>query len=78
MGCAVACHTITVTNYRFMWCSVVINVNLFWRSIVCYGGKFYFEDFLNSHFELFEENCMKIVSIGKIYLMDYELSRFLK
>jgi hypothetical protein len=23
---AIACLTITVTNYRFMWCSVVINM----------------------------------------------------
>jgi hypothetical protein len=23
---AIACHAITVTNYRFTWCNVVINV----------------------------------------------------
>jgi hypothetical protein len=38
-------------------CSVVINVifNTCFGSIVCYIGEFYFEDFLNYHFELFGE-----------------------
>jgi hypothetical protein len=43
---AVACHAITVTNYCFTWCSVVINVirNICFGSIICYIGKFYYED----------------------------------
>jgi hypothetical protein len=54
----VACHAITVTNYRFRWCSAVINVicNTCFGSVICYTSKFYFEDFLNFHFESFGEN----------------------
>jgi hypothetical protein len=60
---AVACHAITVTNYCFTWCSVVIKaiLNTCFGSIICYIGKFYFENLLNCHFALFEENDMKIL-----------------
>jgi hypothetical protein len=48
-------------------------------SIICYIGKFCFEDFLlNCHFELFGENCMKIITAGQIFLLSYELLRFSK
>jgi hypothetical protein len=45
---AVACHAITVTNYRFTWCSVLINVvfNACFGSTICHMGKFYFNDIL--------------------------------
>jgi hypothetical protein len=59
------CHTITVTNYHFMWCSAVTNVifNTGFGSVIFYIGKFYFKDFfLNCNFELFGENCMKIIT----------------
>jgi hypothetical protein len=45
----VACHAITLTNYRFKWCSVVINVifqYLFREySLLHRYRKFYFKDF---------------------------------
>jgi hypothetical protein len=72
-------HVITVTNYHFTWCSVVMNVifNTCVGSIICYIGKFYFEDFFfNCNFKLFGENCMKIITTGQICLSNYELSRF--
>jgi hypothetical protein len=71
---------IAVTNYRFTWCSVVIKVicNTCFGSIICYVGKFYFEDILlNCHLELFGENYMEIITTGQIFF-NYELSRFLK
>jgi hypothetical protein len=42
-------------------------------SIICYVGKFYFQDFMNCHFKLFGENCMKIITTGQIFfwIMDY-------
>jgi hypothetical protein len=46
--------------------------------IICYIGKFYFEDFLNCHFELFGEKCVKIISTGQIFLSNCELLRFSK
>jgi hypothetical protein len=41
-GHAVTGHAVTVTNYRFKWCSVVINVifNTCFGSVICYIGKF--------------------------------------
>jgi hypothetical protein len=73
---AVSCHTITVTNYHFMWCSIVINVifSTCFGSIICYIGKFYFEDFLNCNFKLFGEKCMEIITTGLIFfcIMNYQ------
>jgi len=40
--------------------------------MICYMGKFYFEDFLNCHFELFGEKCMKIITTGQIFLSNYQ------
>jgi hypothetical protein len=73
------CHAITVTKYRFAWCSVDINVsfNTCFGNIICYIGKFYFENIFNCRFELFWENCMIIIATGQIY-SNYELSRFFK
>jgi hypothetical protein len=54
-----------------MCCRVQINVifNACFGSIICYIGKFYFEDvFLNCHFVLFGENCMKSITTGEIFL----------
>jgi hypothetical protein len=66
----VACHAITVTNYRFTWCSVVINVtfNTVKPLSVSEGsakknnkrGKVIY-------FELFGENCMKIITTGQTF-----------
>jgi hypothetical protein len=50
--------------------SVVVNVifNTCFSSIICYIGKFYLKDiYLNCHFELFREICMKIITTGEIY-----------
>jgi hypothetical protein len=49
---AVTCHTITVTNYCFVGCSVVTDVifNTCFGSIICYIGKFYFKDFFSLSF----------------------------
>jgi hypothetical protein len=77
----VACHAITVANYPFTWCSVVINVisNSCFGSVICYIGKFYIEDIVfNCHFELFGENCMKIITTGQIFILNYKLSSFSK
>jgi hypothetical protein len=43
----VTSHAITVIDYCFTWCSVVINVifNTCYSSIVCHIGKFYFRFF---------------------------------
>jgi hypothetical protein len=30
------------------------------------------------YFELFGENCMKIITAGQVFLFNYELSRFSK
>jgi hypothetical protein len=30
------------------------------------------------YFELYGENCMKIITTGQIFLLDYELARFSK
>jgi hypothetical protein len=30
------------------------------------------------YFKLFRENCMKIITTGQIFILNYELSRFLK
>jgi hypothetical protein len=38
--------------------------NTCFDSIICYIGKFYFEDFLNCPFELLGENHMKIITAG--------------
>jgi hypothetical protein len=69
-----------VTNYCFLRCSVVIKaiVNTCFSSIICYIGKFYFEDFLYSYFKLFKENYMKIIITGQIPLLKYNSSRFSK
>jgi hypothetical protein len=42
------CRAITVTDYHFTWCSVVVNAifNTCFGSITCYVGKFYFRVFL--------------------------------
>jgi hypothetical protein len=66
----VACHTITVTDYRFTWCSVVMNVifNTCFVSVIYHIGKYCFKDFLNCHFELFMENCMKVIITGQTSL----------
>jgi hypothetical protein len=58
----------SLSNYCFTWGSVVINVIFYicFGIIICYTGKFYFEDFLNCHFELLEENYMKIFTAGQI------------
>jgi hypothetical protein len=72
---AVTCRAITVKNYHFIWCTVVINVifNPCFGSIICHISKFYFKDiFLNCHFELFWENCMKITITGQIFLLNYK------
>jgi hypothetical protein len=75
-----AYHAITVRNYHFTWCSIVINVifNTCFGSILCYIGKFYFGDFFKLSFELFGEKCMKIINTGQIFISNYQLSRFLK
>jgi hypothetical protein len=78
---AVTCDAFTLTNYKFTWCSEVISIifNSCFGSISCYVGKFHFEDlFLNCHFKLFGDNCMKIIITGHIFLLNYELSRFSK
>jgi hypothetical protein len=74
----VTCHTIIVTNYCFTWCSAKGDFDTCFGSIISYMGKFYFEDFLNCYFELFGENYMKIISTGQVFLLNYDLSRFLK
>jgi hypothetical protein len=53
MRYAAVCHAVTVTNCLFTWFSVVINVifNTYFNSIICYTGKFYFEDFLKLSFQ---------------------------
>jgi hypothetical protein len=74
-----SCHRCRILP--FMWCSVVVIVifNTCFSSIVCYIGKFYFEDItLNCRFKLFGDNCMKIITKGQISLSNYELSRFSK
>jgi hypothetical protein len=64
-------HIITVTNYHFTWCTVVINVifNTCFRIVICYICKFYFKDFLHCNFELFSKKCMKIDITGHIFLL---------
>jgi hypothetical protein len=74
-----ACHAITVANYN-LTCSVVIYMifNTCFGNITCCIGKFYFDDFLNGHFKLFVENCMKMTTMGQILFSNYELLRFSK
>jgi hypothetical protein len=67
-------HKLLFTCY-----SVVTNVifNTCFGSIICHIGKFNFKDnVLNFHFELFRENCMKIITTGQIFLSNYKLSMF--
>jgi hypothetical protein len=50
---------------------------MLFSSIVFHIGKLYCKDFfLNCHFELFWENCMKIITTRQTFLLNYELSRF--
>jgi hypothetical protein len=79
---AVACHSITVTNYRFTWCTVVINVMFNTVKPLSIISKRTAE--INNecgevtYFKLFEENCMKIITTGQISFSNYELLRFFK
>jgi hypothetical protein len=47
MQYAATCHTITLTNYHFTWCSGVINVifNICFGIITYHISKFYFRLF---------------------------------
>jgi hypothetical protein len=66
-------------HHCFLWCVMkVVIFNTCFGSIIWYMVKLYFEDFSNCHFELFEEHCMEIITIGQIFLSNYNLLRFKK
>jgi hypothetical protein len=60
----VVCHAITVTNYYYIWCSVMINeiFSTCFGSIICFIGKFYFK------------NIFKIVILNYLWGTVWELS----
>jgi hypothetical protein len=65
-----------------MCCNVVIKVifNTPFSSVICYRGKFYFEDifYIFNFILLSGENYLKSNTTGCIFLSNYSLSRFLK
>jgi hypothetical protein len=63
-----------------MMCSVMMNMicNTCFGSAICYIANFISKFSLNCHFELFEENCMKIITTGQIFLLNYKLLKFSK
>jgi hypothetical protein len=76
-----------VTHYRFTWFSVVINLDFNTvkpLAIVSEGSAINKRMRKNDscgkviYLELFGENCMKVINTGQIFLINYELSRFLK
>jgi hypothetical protein len=67
---AIACHAITVTNYRITWCIVVINVmfnTVKTLSIIFEGNAKNKQMREGIYFELFRENYVKIISTGQIF-----------
>jgi hypothetical protein len=80
--------TTSLSNYHFMWCSVVINVIINTAkplSIVsertAKNKRQMWENDRGRkviYLELFGENCMQIITKGQIFLLNYKLSRFSK
>jgi hypothetical protein len=62
-----------VTDYCFKWCRVMMVIfNTCFGSIICHIGKFYFKDFLNCYFKVFGDKCMKIITTGHIFILNYQ------
>jgi hypothetical protein len=74
------CEAIAVKSYCCTRGSAEIKAifNNCCGTVVFHIGKFYFKVLFNCNFELFEENCMKIITTGQIFLSNYKLSRFPK
>jgi hypothetical protein len=78
---AIACDAITVKNYHFMWCSLVINVMFNTQKLLSIISERIAENKRMREndrcmkvicIKLFRKNCMKIITIGQIFLSNYE------
>jgi hypothetical protein len=58
---SIACHTITVTNYNFTWCSVVMNV--MFNTVKSLS-------FLKGPLKINDE-CRKMIDAGKLFVSNY-------